>query len=160
MPYARLSEHVLKLSNPQRSDAFVKAFRTAVREGVIEAAELPQRFTLPKEFSRRGQEGTYNRDVKDMAFEVTPEFDEWFERTNLELASNRRGAKVKPSMENIEAGLIDFRALAAATREKMEASFSKGQKLGNSRKKAPEAKQAAGGRKTTATKATGTRSKK
>ena len=160
MPYARLSEQVQKLSNPQRSDAFVKAFRTAVREGVIEAADLPQRFTLPKEFSRRGQEGTYNRDVKDMAFEVTAEFEEWFERTNVELATNRRGAKVKPTLENIEAGLVDFKALAAATREKMEASFTKGQKLGSSRKKATSTKSASVSRKPAASKSSGARSKK
>ncbi|CAM3427615.1 hypothetical protein DEDE109153_16530 [Deinococcus deserti] len=155
-----LSEQVQKLTNPQRSDAFVKAFRTAVREGIIEAAELPQRFTLPKEFSRRGQEGTYNRDVKDMAFEVTPEFEEWFERTNMELATNRRGAKVKPTLENIEAGLIDFKALAAATREKMEASFSKGQKLGNSRKKTAVVKKSGSGRKSAAGKSAGARNTK
>ncbi|GGK35987.1 hypothetical protein GCM10008955_32440 [Deinococcus malanensis] len=134
MTYAKLSDQVKKLTNPQRSDAFVKQFRNAVREGEIEAADLPGRFTLPKEFTRRGQEGTYSRDVKDMVFEVTPEFEEWFDNVNAELATNRRGAKVRPTLENIEAGLVDFRALAAATREKMEASFAKGQKLGSSRK--------------------------
>jgi len=35
--------------------------------------------------------------------------------------------------EAIEAGLVDFKALAAETRRKMGASFEKGQKLGNSR---------------------------
>ncbi|MFC4638455.1 hypothetical protein [Deinococcus hohokamensis] len=134
MPYAKLSEQIQKLANPQRSDAFVKQFRNAVREGDIEAADLPSRFTLPKQFSRRGQNETYQRDVKDMVFEVTPAFEKWFESINSELATNRRGAKVKPTLENIEAGLIDFKELAAATRQKMEASYAKGQTLGNSRK--------------------------
>ncbi|MFC3919436.1 hypothetical protein ACFOUS_22320 [Deinococcus metalli] len=57
MPYATnygvhtLSEQVRKLANAQRSDAFVKEFRAAVRDGTFDAADLPQRFTLPKAFT-------------------------------------------------------------------------------------------------------------
>ena len=47
----------------------------------------------------------------------------------------RKGGKIKPTVENIEAGLIDFRALAEETRRKMHSSFSKGQQLGASRGK-------------------------
>ncbi|WP_180970061.1 hypothetical protein [Deinococcus planocerae] len=48
MPYTTLSEEVKKLSNPQRSDAFVRQVREAIRTGEIEAAQVPGRFTLPK----------------------------------------------------------------------------------------------------------------
>lgn len=133
MPYKKLSEQVQELSNPQRSDAFVKQFREAVREGKFDAINLPERFTLPKQFTRRGKEGSYQRDMKDMLFEVTPSFERWFEQTNQELAAQRRPSRVKPTVENIEAGLVDFKALAEETRRKMQASYEKGQALGKSR---------------------------
>ncbi|MBB5234674.1 hypothetical protein HNQ09_002117 [Deinococcus budaensis] len=47
MPYITLSEQVGRLSNPQRSDAFVRRLREAVRTGELEAAQVPGRFTLP-----------------------------------------------------------------------------------------------------------------
>jgi hypothetical protein len=47
MPYLKLSDQVGKLTNPQRSDTFVKAFRTAVREGQFEAIDIKSRFELP-----------------------------------------------------------------------------------------------------------------
>lgn len=136
MPYARLSEQVQKLTNPQRSDAFVKQFRNAVREGEIEATDLPERFTLPKEFKKRGSDETSRKDMKDMLFDVTPAFDEWFEGVDQELAAapTRGSAKPKVTAENIESGAVDFKALAEETRRKMQASFEKGQTLGNSRK--------------------------
>lgn len=133
MSYKKLSEQIQELSNPQRSDAFVKQFREAVREGQFDATYLPERFTLPKEFSRRGGEGRYQRDTRDMLFEVTPAFEQWFEQTNKELAVSRRTGTVKPTAENIEAGLVDFKALAAETRRKLQASYEKGQALGKSR---------------------------
>lgn len=133
MAYKKLSEQIQELSNPQRSDVFVKQFREAVREGQFDATYLPERFTLPKEFSRRGGEGSYQRDTRDMLFEVTPAFEKWFEQTNTELAVSRRTGTVKPTAENIEAGLVDFKALAAETRRKMQASYEKGRALGKSR---------------------------
>jgi len=135
MPYRKLSEQVRELSNPQRSDTFIKLFREAVREGKIEGAYLPERFTMPKEFTRRGAEGTYQRDAKEMLFEVTPKFEKWFEGVNRDLAASRRGGTVKPTLEAVEAGLVDFKAMAAETRKKMQASFEKGQVLGKSRAK-------------------------
>ncbi|GHF58507.1 hypothetical protein GCM10017781_38490 [Deinococcus metalli] len=143
MAYTTLSEQVRKLANAQRSDAFVKEFRAAVRDGTFDAADLPQRFTLPKAFTRRGQDDTYSRDVRDMVFEATPAFDEWFADMNTQLTPARRGGTIKPTYENIEAGLVDFKALAASTREKMQASYTKGQTLGNSRKGAAPAKRGA-----------------
>lgn len=135
MTYSKLSEQVQKLSNPQRSDAFVKQFREAVRTGEFEAADLPERFTLSKDFRRRGTEDTYQRQVKDMVLEVTPEFEAWFESTDKELATSaRRTARPKLSLETVESGAIDFKALAEETRRKMQASYEKGQALGNSRK--------------------------
>lgn len=135
MTYRKLSEQVQKLSNPQRTDTFVKMFRDAVRQGQFEAAYMPERFTLPKQFSRRGMQETYQRDAKEMLIEVTPAFEEWFEQTNRDLAAARRGGAIKPTLEAVEAGLVDFKALAAKTREKMQASYSKGQELGKSRAK-------------------------
>lgn len=144
MAYRKLSEQIQDLSNPQRSDVFVKQFREAVREGRFDATFLTERFTMPKTFSRRGAEGTYQRDTRDMLFEVTPDFEAWFEETNEALSSSRRTSNVKPTAENIAAGLVDFKTLAEETRRKMQASFEKGQQLGKSRSRTP----AGGGSKT------------
>jgi hypothetical protein len=133
MPYVTLSEQIKKLHNPQRSDAFVKRLRVSVREGDITAADLPARFELPKQYAKRGSTATYTRTAKDMVIDATPDFEAWFENVNRELSPARSGGKIKVSAESIEAGLVDFKALAAETRKKMGASFSKGQALGKSR---------------------------
>lgn len=133
MAYIKLSEQLQHLTNPQRSDAFVRLFREAVRVGTFDAVRLPERFTLPKQFRRRGTEGQYQRDTREMLFEPTPAFQAWFEATNQALAPARAGGRVKPTVEAIEAGLFDFKAMAAETRRKMEASHSKGQALGRGR---------------------------
>ncbi len=135
MTYKKLSEQVHELSNPQRSDTFVKMFRDAVRDGKFEAAYMPERFTMPTQFTRRGSEGTYQRDTKEMLFETTPKFDKWFDEVNRELAAARKGGTIKPSVEAIEAGLVDFKQMAAETRKKMQASYEKGQALGQTRSK-------------------------
>lgn len=139
MPYKKLSEQVQELSNPQRSDAFIKRFRDAVREGEFDAMTLPERFTMPKQFNRRGAEGSYQRESKDMLFDVTPAFTKWFDALNTELAASSRASKIKPSLEAVEAGQVDFKALAEETRRKMQASYEKGQHLGNSRSKTKKA---------------------
>ncbi|WP_407543056.1 hypothetical protein Q0M94_23785 (plasmid) [Deinococcus radiomollis] len=133
MPYVTLSDQVKKMHNPQRSDSFVKELRSAVREGDVLAADLPTRFELPKQYAKRGSDATYSRSVKDMVIDATPKFEAWFEKVNKELSPARSGGRVKVSVEAIEAGLVDFKALAAETRKKMGASFSKGQALGKSR---------------------------
>lgn len=133
MAYIKLSEQLQHLSNPQRSDAFVKLFREAVRVGTFDAIALPERFTLPKQFRRYGAEEQYQRSTREMLFESTPAFEAWFEETNRKLAPVRTGGQIKPTMEAIEAGLLDFKALAAETRRKMEASHDKGQALGRNR---------------------------
>lgn len=133
MAYKKLSEQVRELSNPQRSDTFVKLFRGAVREGKIEAAYIQERFSLPKAFSSRKSGGSYSKDSRDMIFEVTPAFEAWFQDVNRELAPARSGGKIKPTVENIEAGLVDFKALAEQTRQKLHASYNKGHQLGVSR---------------------------
>jgi hypothetical protein len=133
MPYRKLSDQVRELDDPQRSDTFVKLFRNAVREGEFDAAYIPERFELPKQYSRRGSEERYARDAKDMVFEVTPGFQKWFENVNRELSGGRRAARVKPSLDAFEKGDLDFKALAEETRRKMDASFKKGQNLGQSR---------------------------
>jgi len=136
MPYRKLSEQIQNLAAPQRSDTFLKQFRNAVREGKFDAIPLPERFSLPKVFNRRGEEGTYQREAKDMLFDVTPAFEKWFDQTNQELSAQpaRGTGKPKVTVENVEAGLVDFKVLAQDTRRKMQASFDKGQALGNSRK--------------------------
>ena len=136
MQYKKLSEQVQEVANPQRSDTFIGKFREAVREGELKAAYLPgERFTMPKQFTRRGTNETYTKDTRDMLFEYTPEFEEWFEEVNRELAVSRKGGSIKASVENIEAGLISFEELAEKTRQKMQANFKKGQALGKSRSK-------------------------
>lgn len=133
MAYKKLSEQLQELSNPQRSDSLVRAFREAVRTGEIEATELPERFTMPKEFKRRGAEGTYQREAREMLFEVTPKVEKWFEDKNQEFVVAPRRGRVRASVEAIEAGELDFKALAEETRRRMQASFEKGQALGKSR---------------------------
>jgi len=133
VPYITLSDQVKKLHNSQRSDTFVKQLRDDVREGDVAAADLPARFVLPKKYVRRGSEETYTRTVRDMVIDATPAFEAWFEMVNKDLSTARTGGKIKVSAEAIEAGLVDFKALAAQTREKMGASFKKGQALGKSR---------------------------
>ncbi|SMB81147.1 hypothetical protein SAMN00790413_04481 [Deinococcus hopiensis KR-140] len=136
MPYSRLSEQVQKLSTPQQSDAFVKRFRDAVREGEFDAIDLPERFTLPKKFKRRGSDETYEKDMKDMVFETSSKFDKWFEGVEKELAAAPTRSRGKPrlTLENLEEGVLDFKALAEETRRKLQNSYAKGQNLGNSRK--------------------------
>ena len=132
--YKRLSEQVQSLVNPQRSDTFIKRFREAVRTGQIKAINLPsERFTMPKQYTRRGKTGTYQKDTKEMLFEVTPEFEAWFEEQNKDLAVSRQGGQVKVTEETLAAGLVDFGALARETQAKMQASYEKGQLLGKSR---------------------------
>ncbi|ALW90063.1 hypothetical protein [Deinococcus actinosclerus] len=140
MAYKKLSEQVMELSNPQRSDTFVKLFQEAVRSGKIEGAYLPERFTMPKQFTRRGSTDTYQRDTREMIFDHTPDFDAWFEETNRELAAARRGGNIKPSLEAVESGLVDFQSMVEETRRKMQASFEKGQALGKGRAKATSTK--------------------
>ena len=140
MAYRKLSEQVLHLANPQRSDTFVKMFRNAVRGGSIEGAYMPERFTLPKAFSKRGSGSSYSRQAKEMLFEVNPAFEQWFDEANRELAASRKGGKIKASVEAIEAGLVDFKQMAAETRLKMQASYTKGQSLGKSRAGSRKAK--------------------
>lgn len=135
MTFRKLSDQVQDLSNPQRSDTFVKRFRDAVREGKFDAIHLTERFTMPKQFNRRGGEGHYQRDTKDMLFEVTPAFTKWFDAINKELVASRRSGRVKPSLEAVESGALNFKDLAAETRKKMQASYAKGQALGKSRAK-------------------------
>jgi hypothetical protein len=123
MKYQKLSEVIAELDNPQRSDTFVKHLKVAVREGQVEAAYLPERFTLPKEFQRRGAEGSYQRDAREMLIEVTPDFETWLEETRAALASRPRRGRVPVSVQSIEAGEVDFKALAEETRRKMQASY-------------------------------------
>ncbi|WP_415791259.1 hypothetical protein [Deinococcus saxicola] len=102
------------LENPQQSDTFVKLFRAAVRDGRVIATELPERFMLPKEYTRRGAEGTYQRNAREMVYEATPKAEKWAEDTRAALAQARtRTAKVQFTSEAAESGAVDFKALAA-----------------------------------------------
>ena len=121
-------------------EGFVKLFQEAVRSGKIDGAYLPERFTMPKQFTRRGSTDTYQRDTREMIFDHTPDFDAWFEETNRDLAAARRGGNIKPSMEAVESGLVDFQTMVEETRRKMQASFEKGQALGKGRAKTTSGK--------------------
>lgn len=134
MTLKKLSEQVSELANAQRSDTFVRNFREEVRRGKFEATYVPgERFTLPKTYTRRGSTDVYQRDTKEMLFRYTPEFQRWFDEQNRQLAVSRRGGKIKPTIENMQAGLVSFEEMARATRKKMQESFEKGQALGKSR---------------------------
>ncbi|QLG13310.1 hypothetical protein HLB42_20490 (plasmid) [Deinococcus sp. D7000] len=138
MAYRKLSELVNDLENPQQSDTFVKLFKAAVRDGRVVATNLSERFTLPKTYIRRGTEGTYQRETREMLYEVTPKAERWIEETRAALVKTGiRTRKVSLTSEAAQSGAVDFKALAAETRRKMQARYEKGQKLGqgNSRKK-------------------------
>lgn len=112
----------------------MKLFKAAVREGKIEAMDLPERFTMPKVYVRRGAEGSYQRDTRDMLYDATAEAETWFKATAESLSkTTTRPRRVKPSLEAVESGSLDFTALAAETRRKMQAKYEKGQELGRSR---------------------------
>ncbi|GGJ45423.1 hypothetical protein [Deinococcus roseus] len=134
MNLRRLSEQVALLKNPQRSDQFVRQFRNAVRDGIFDATEIPERFELPKQYAKRGQEGAFSKSAKEMVFELNPAFEAWFNDLDDQLTQNKRTRKVKPSLEAFSKGELDFKTLAAATRAKMKASEEKGKKLGATRK--------------------------
>lgn len=134
MAYRKLSDLVGNLEDPQQSDTFVKLFRAAVRDGRIIATDLPERFTMPKNFNRRGVEGMYQRDTREMVYEATPKVEKWVEETRAALAQARiRTRKVKLTSEAAESGEVDFKALAAETRRKMQVKHENGQKLGQGR---------------------------
>lgn len=137
MAYKKLSEVVMELEQPQQSDKFVKMFRDAVRDGEIDALDLKERFTMPKQYQRRGQEGSYTRDTRDMIFLETDKSSKWIEQASAALSQvmprGGRG-KVKPSIEALEAGELDFKELVEQTRRSMQAKHARGQQLGNSRK--------------------------
>ncbi|WP_102124974.1 hypothetical protein [Deinococcus planocerae] len=89
---------------------------------------------LSKTYRRRGSDETGIREARELVIEVTPKYEAWFQQMNEELAAvPSRNAKVKPTVENIESGAVDFKTLAEETRRKMQASFEKGQQLGQSR---------------------------
>lgn len=135
MELSKLSEQVAKLTNPQKSDAFVRQFRGAVREGIFDAADAPGRFELPKRFSRRGSDETYTRSSREMILSVTPEFEEWFAAVDAELAQQGRRNRPVPTAEAFKSGELDFEAAVEETRRKMHARFEKGQQLGSGRGK-------------------------
>ncbi len=83
-------------------------------------------------------EATHQRNTREMVYEVTPKAEKWAEDTKAALAQARtRTSKVQFTSEAAESGAVDFKALAAETRRKMQAKHEKGQQLGlgNSRKK-------------------------
>lgn len=130
MSYKKLSALVEEFNQPQQSDKFVKRFYTAVREGVVQATRISERFTLPKEYSSRKEDSTYQRMSQEMVVEDSANLKAWLEETKEELSTAARRQQIKPTLESIEAGLVDFATLAEETRRKMQASYKKGQALG------------------------------
>ncbi len=135
MAYRKLSELVSELNNPQQSDTFIKLFKAAVREGKVDAMELPERFTMPKVYNRRGAEGSYQRNAREMLYDDNAKAEAWIQATveTLSKAKTPRTHKVKISIENVENGEIDFQAAVEETRRKMQAKYEKGYQLGMSR---------------------------
>lgn len=114
-----------------RSDTFVKEFKDAIREGQFKAAVYKgKRFTLPKKFTRRHEEGTFTKDSRDYMIQNSEEFHEWFNEINSRLLVSREGGKIPLTAEAINAGLIDFDELADETRQKLKRSHEKGRNLG------------------------------
>lgn len=132
MEYRKLSEQVALLSNPQKSEAFIKAFRNAVREGQFDAADAPGRFELPKDFKRRNGE-IYRRRAKEMILVVTPEFEVWFAEMDAQLQP--KGVSKLPALEAYASGELDFMAAVERTRNQMRERAGHGQKLGKGRSK-------------------------
>lgn len=136
MVYRKLSELVTELNNPQQSEIFVKLFKAAVREGKIDAMDLAERFTMPKVYNRRGAEGTYQRDTRDMLYDNDAKAEAWVQATLETLSKAKTSArmpKVKIGKEAVESGAIDFQAAVEETRRKMQAKYEKGHQLGISR---------------------------
>ncbi|GBF04664.1 hypothetical protein DAERI_020261 [Deinococcus aerius] len=83
-----------------------------------------------------------------MVIELTTAYEAWFQQVNEELAAApSRNARVKPTVENIESGAVDFKALAEETRRRLNASLEKGQTLAKScaqQRKSRESKPARG----------------
>lgn len=139
MTYRKLSELVLDVQDSQKTELFVRLFRNAVREGLIEAAELPgQRFVLPQLKRIRGSDGqTRQVEAREMVVKVTPALEGWMTQTLAEIESMGAGrrVRVKPSIEAIKEGAVDFEELARATRARMQNRFERGRQLGESRGK-------------------------
>ena len=51
--------------------------------------------------------------MREMIFDHTSAFGEWFEETIRELAATCHGSTIKPSVEAIESGLVDFKDFVA-----------------------------------------------
>lgn len=136
MAYKKLSDLVNELPNAQQSEAFVQRFRAAVRTGEIEAADLPERFVLPKVYRPRSEGGRTEKQVRDMLFSDNRKIQQWVTATAEELSqATGRQRRPRVSYETIEAGQVDFAELAAETRRKLQARYEKGQQLGKSRAK-------------------------
>lgn len=137
MTYKKLSELLNEYPQAQHIGTLHKAFLAAVREGQVDATYTGERFSLPKVFRRRNAAETYQREVREMIFEVTPQFEAWFKKATHQLETKRvRKERVKPTAEAIESGEFDFKAAVEATRNKMKNSFDRGQKLGQTKAKA------------------------
>lgn len=115
----------------------LRATAGVTRPGEFEAARRQGRVTLPKTFRKRGSDETATRDTRELVIELTPACEAWFQQVNEKLAAAPiRGAgntKVKPTVENIESGAVDFQTLAEDTRRKIQAAYVRGQQLGQSR---------------------------
>ena len=140
MNYIRLSEIVANFPEVQQSDALVKRLRAAVREGELVAAELPERFVLPKQFRKKKLGDSYRRDTRELVFEATPLLQKWVEDATESLRGVQRPRKVVITAAAIENGEVDFRELAAQTRAAIQAKFERGHDLVRSRNAARKRK--------------------
>lgn len=129
--YRSLEELSYRLSHPNSSPHFIKAFREEIRQGRIEAAYLPGKFILPGAVNTRT--GTQRlRQHRNMIYRHTDQVDAWFTALNDELNPVR---KIKISAEAIINGDLDFTELAAQTRALLQRRYELGQALGQQRTK-------------------------
>jgi hypothetical protein len=127
----RLSDYVREV-DVVHSDRFVVAVRSAAVTGSVLAAELPEKFELPKEIRKRDG-STVKKTVFDMAIAVGPEMDKFILDFNLEMSERRvrgvGGSRLRPGMEAMLADEKLFFERARLTGEKIRANENKGRNM-------------------------------
>ncbi|EYB66938.1 hypothetical protein DEIPH_ctg060orf0014 [Deinococcus phoenicis] len=105
--YQTLSELVAGLPENVSGASYISTFRAAVREGVITAVPIGDKFQVGAH--------TYQDDM----VRVTPDFEAWHKRTlqAFELRKARRG--VVAHADDVRSGSVDFDEVAAKYRQQL-----------------------------------------
>lgn len=121
--YRTLEDLSHQLKRPGSSLTFLKAFRNEVRQGHIDGAYLPGKFTLPGSTSS----GTQRlRQHRNMIYLHTDQVEQWF--TNFNASQQRLTVKV--TAEAVINGDVNFQDLVQKTRQAMQQRYDHGQTLG------------------------------